>query len=60
MNERKYKTHRMSKYQYPTTGTLVGSRAAKSALEKRLGRPLKEGTKIVTKAGNWAFQEPLA
>lgn len=58
MNERKYKSHRMSKYEFPTTGTLVGHKSAEKELVRRLGRPLREGWKVVTKAGNWVFQEP--
>jgi hypothetical protein len=54
----KYKIHRMSKYEFNTVGDLVGHKAAQSALVRRLGRPLREGTKIVTKGGNWVFQEP--
>ena len=54
----KYRNYYMSKYEFPTVGPVVGHKAAKSALMKKLGRPLREGTKVVTKGGNWCFQEP--
>ena len=55
---RKNRTHLMSKTEFPTIGTSVGHKLAEKALERKLGRKLRPGTKIKTKAGNWAFIEP--
>lgn len=54
----KYRRYNMSRYEFPTVGTLVGHKTAERALIRKLGRPLREGTKVVSRAGNWVFMEP--
>jgi hypothetical protein len=63
-----WKKHYMSKAEYPTLvnpgsgssrgSTTVGHKTAERALVSKLGRPLREGWKVVTKGGNWCFMEP--
>ena len=54
----KYRKHYMSKYKYPTVGSLVGHKLAQRELTGRLGRQLHDDTKIVSRSGNWVFLEP--
>ena len=54
----KWRKYYASKYEFPTVGTLVGHKTAEREIVRKLGRPLREGWKVVTKAGNWCFMEP--
>ena len=58
----KYNVIRESKYKYPTrsdsTKFVIGKDTAKKAIESRLKRSLKEGTKIDDNLGQWIFREP--
>ena len=63
----KYRKHYASKYEYPTRvigqsmheGTLViGHTVARRDIERRIGRPLSQATKVRTRGGNWCFLEP--
>jgi hypothetical protein len=63
----KYRKHRASKYEFPTRvvkagvkGSLhVGAKDAKTAIERRLRRPLREGTVARHTRSEWVFCEPI-
>ena len=67
MKSEKYKKHYRSKYEFATRvvrtggtkGTLVvGSRPAKSDIERKLGRPLHKDTVERHTRFQWCFCEP--
>jgi hypothetical protein len=61
----KYRKHRASKYEFPTTstpnnGTTYGEKPAKVAVEKRLGRRLSNDMVTRHTRTQWVFCEPKA
>lgn len=62
MKSKLYNRYYASKLEFPTRagskGGTVGHKAAKRAVEQKIGRQLHETTKVRTSGNNWVFVEP--